>query len=464
MFNIIFASDETDGIGKDNTIPWNVPKDMEIFKSFTSSVCGLNKVVIMGYNTMKSLKDGYLKNRINIIITSKYKQDILNTENVYFVSNLDDALRKAYNFVGTDPSRIWVIGGAKLYSSAIYHPDLNLIYHSRINNNFMCDVKFKLPECEILSSNKLEGFTFNVLKLKPNVENLYLNLLNEVINYGEQRTTRNGITYSLFGKELVFNVTNNFPLLTTKKMFLKGIIEELLFFIRGETDTNKLMEKGINIWKGNTTRDFLDKLGLDYKEGMMGPMYGYQWRFFNKPYNQSVDYSESSASHVNYIDQFKQLIDTLKKDPNSRRLLMTDFNPSMVNEGVLYPCHSLILQFYVNTEPDCSNKLSVKMYQRSADLFLGLPFNIASTSLLLYIVAKLVNMTPDMVHITLGDCHIYEEHLDAVEEQLSRSPYNLPKLVIPDFKTIEEVELSSHTDYLLVDYNSNPSIKAQMIA
>lgn len=457
MFNIIFASDEADGIGNANTIPWNIPKDMELFKSLTSSVVGLNKVVIMGHNTMKSFKNGYLKNRINIVIT---RQNIQTTEHIYFVSNLDDALKKAYSLVGTDSSRIWVIGGAQLYSSAIYHPDLHLIYHSRINLKTYCDVKFKLPECTIISSDKLDGFTLNILKLKLNVENLYLNLLDEVIKFGEQRQTRNGITYSLFGKELVFNVTNNFPLLTTKKMFLKGIVEELLFFIRGDTDTNKLMNKGINIWKGNTTREFLDKLGLDYKEGMMGPMYGYQWRFFGKPYQYP---SSSSINNDHYIDQFKLLINTLREDPHSRRLLMTDFNPAMVNEGVLYPCHSLILQFYVN-KTDTINKLSVKMYQRSADLFLGLPFNIASTSLLLYIVAKLVNMTPDMVHITLGDCHIYNEHLDAVKEQLSRVPYNLPKLIIPDFKTIEEVELSTFNDYSLVDYNSHPSIKASMIA
>ena len=138
---------------------------------------------------------------------------------------------------------------------------------------------------------------------------------------------------------------------------------------------------------------------------------------------------------------------------------MTDFNPLMVDQGVLYPCHSLILQFYVN-----DNKLSVKMYQRSADLFLGLPFNIASTTLLLYIVAKLVNMTPDMVHITLGDCHIYESHINLVKEQLSRSTYNFPKLIIPEFKTIEEFENSTFNDYTLVDYTYHPAIKADMIA
>jgi thymidylate synthase len=460
MFNIILASDDKDGIGYNNTIPWNVPADLELFKSLTSSNNGLNKVIIMGHNTMKSFKNGYLKNRINIVVTRQNINEILNKENVYFVSSLDNALKQAYSFVGLDPSRVWVIGGAQLYSSAIYHPDLHLIYHSRINNNnnynYNCNIKFKLPECKVLSSEKLNGFTLNVLQPKLNVENLYLNLLDEVIKTGEQRQTRNGITYSLFGKELVFNVTNNFPLLTTKKMFLKGIVEELLFFIRGETDTNKLMEKGINIWKGNTTRAFLDNLGLNYKEGMMGPMYGYQWRFFGKTYGDCNDTPS--------VDQFKNLIETLKKDPNSRRLLMTDFNPAMVDEGVLYPCHSLILQFYVNKTEKGYNKLSVKMYQRSADLFLGLPFNIASTSLLLYIVAKLVGMEPENVHITLGDCHIYDSHIDAVKEQLSRIPYNLPKLIIPDFKTIEEVESSTFSDYKLEEYNSYPSIKAQMIA
>jgi len=456
MFNIILASDNTDGIGLNNMIPWDIPQDIMLFKSLTSSICGINKVIIMGYNTMKSLKHGYLKNRINIIITSKVIENV-NTEKIIYVSNFNNALETAYSLVGKDPSRIWVIGGAMVYRTAINHMDLNLIYHSRINGDYNCSIKFILPQCTIISSDEIISgdkldFTFNILKLTHNnIENEYLKLLNDVKTNGDIRETRNGTTMSLFGRELVFNVTNSFPLLTTKKMFMKGIVEELLFFIRGDTDTTKLVEKGINIWKGNTSNEFLTKMNLPYNEGMMGPMYGYQWRFFGKPYNTNV-------KDDHYIDQLKNIINILKTDPTNRRLIMTDFNPMMVDEGVLYPCHSLIIQFYV-----IKNKLSIKMYQRSADMFLGLPFNIASTSLLLYIVAKLVNMIPDMVHISLGDCHIYDAHLDAVKEQLSRTSYILPKLTIPEFKTLEEVENSNWNDFIITNYTCHPAIKAIMI-
>ena len=233
-------------------------------------------------------------------------------------------------------------------------------------------------------------------------------------------------------------------------MFWKGIVEELLFFIRGETNSKLLEEKGINIWKGNTSKEFLDSLGLPYNEGEMGPMYGYQWRNFNKPYGDD---------NGKGVDQLKLLISEIKNNPTSRRLIMTDFNPAQVNEGVLYPCHSLILQFYVN-----EGMLSVNMYQRRADVFLGLPFNIASTSLLLHIVASLTDLKPKDVTITLGDCHIYEEHIPQCNLQLSRKQYLLPILSIPKFSTLEEVENSVFTDYKPIDYNYHPGIKAEMKA
>lgn len=454
MFNIILASDSENGIGLNGTIPWNIPHDLELFKSLTVSIYSITKVVIMGYNTMKSLKHGYLKGRLNIVITSKIITD--SHTDVTFVHNFQEALTCAYKLVGRDPSRIWVIGGASVYRTAVNHTDLNYIYHSSIIGYHNCDTVFELPECEPISSTPMDCFTFNVLKPVLNCERQYMRLLHDVLQNGESRQTRNGITYSLFGKELVFNVTNTFPLLTTKKMFMRGITEELLFFIRGDTDTKKLMHKGVNIWKDNTSLDFLNKMNLPYDEGVMGPMYGYMWRFFGKPYHSNMSHHSTEAP---YVDQLQNIINTLKHDPHSRRLIMTDFNPLMVDMGVLYPCHSLILQFYAH-----NNMLSVKMYQRSADLFLGLPFNIASTTMLLYIVAKLVNMTPDTVHITLGDCHIYEQHKDAAMEQLSRSPYKLPTLTMPDFKTLNEVENSISSDFVISNYSHHPAIKVDMIA
>jgi thymidylate synthase len=233
-------------------------------------------------------------------------------------------------------------------------------------------------------------------------------------------------------------------------MFWKGIVEELLFFIRGDTDSTKLSNKGIKIWEPNTSREFLDSVGLDYPVGEMGPMYGYQWRHFNKPYPSSEEQG---------IDQLKKVIEEIKSDPTSRRIIMTDFNPLQVNQGVLYPCHSIVIQFYV----DC-NRLNCSMYQRSGDLFLGIPFNIASTSLLLTIVAQLTGLEPGKVHLLIGDYHIYWSHLDAVNEQLKRTPKKLPKLEMTLFKNLEEVENASLDDFKISGYECDPAIKASMVA
>jgi thymidylate synthase len=290
------------------------------------------------------------------------------------------------------------------------------------------------------------------------MEKQYLDILKDVLETGERRHTRNGATYSKFFKTISFNLNDGFPLLTTKKMFWKGIVEELLFFIRGDTNTKSLSDKGVRIWESNTSREFLDSIGLKYEDGEMGPMYGYQWRKFNKPYNVSYD-----SSHDNGIDQLKYVINEIKTNPSSRRIIMTDFNPSQVNQGVLYPCHSIVIQFYVENS-NSTPILSCSMYQRSSDLFLGEPFNIASTSLLLHIVSQLVGLKPGMVHLILGDCHIYDEHINHVKEQLLREPLKLCKLKMTEFTTLEQVETASLDDFILQDYESYPAIKAKMIA
>jgi thymidylate synthase len=215
-----------------------------------------------------------------------------------------------------------------------------------------------------------------------------------------------------------------------------------------------LEEKGVHIWKWNTTKDFINKCNLNYEEGDMGPMYGWQWRNFGSEYiDCNTNYKDKG------YDQLTKVIEEIKNNPTSRRIIMTDYNPSQNSQGVLYPCHSLILQFYVK-----KNKLDVKMYQRSVDSFLGLPFNIASTSLLLMIIAKLTNYQVGKVIISMGDIHIYDTHTNQIIKQMSRIPLKLCNVDIPNFISIDEVENSKLDDYQLINYISHSFIKADMIA
>lgn len=289
-------------------------------------------------------------------------------------------------------------------------------------------------------------------------EKQYLNLLQEILEKGHLRKTRNGNTLSIFGKHLEFNLKENFPLITTKKMFLRGIFEELLFFLQGQTNTKILEEKGVNIWKGNTTHEFLDKMNLPYEEGDMGPMYFYQIYHFNAPYE---------GCNANYegkgLNQFENVIHLLRTDRYSRRIMMTTYNPLQANEGVLYPCHGIIIQFAVEGE----NELCCLVHIRSSDGFLGLPYNITSYSLLLLLLCQYLNNTddfkfiPSKLCISLGDCHIYEEHIDAVKTQLTRTPYHFPKLKLPPIYDLKNIDFTSLE---LIDYQYHPSIKAKMIA
>jgi thymidylate synthase len=279
----------------------------------------------------------------------------------------------------------------------------------------------------------------------------YLQLLKKVIEEGEDRKTRNSSTRSLFGETLEFDITNDFPLLTTKRIFWRGVVEELMWFLRGDTNSKLLEEKGVNIWKGNSSREFLDSIGLNnFEEGDCGAIYGYQWRNFGG------SYTNCNEKNMNGIDQLNNIINELKNNPTSRRMFMSAWNPSMEKQMVLPPCH-VSYQFYVRQ----GKYLDCQMYQRSADLFLGLPFNIASTALLTYILAKHTGYIAGKIRICIGDCHIYHEHFDAVKEQLNRIHKQLPKLNIKDFEKIEELR---YEDFELIGYTPDNTIKAPMIA
>ena len=285
----------------------------------------------------------------------------------------------------------------------------------------------------------------------------YQELLATVLK-AEKRVTRNSVTRSVFGKQLTIDLSVGYPLLTTKKMPFKTITEELLFFLRGETDSKKLENKGINIWKGNTSREFLNSLGMhDRQEGLMGPMYGFNWRYYGSDYDEKTGTSvESSTSS---FDQLAYVVNLIKTDPNSRRIIMTTYNPSTANQGVLYPCHSLVIQFYVR-----DNKLDMTCYNRSSDVFLGLPFNIASSALLCHIVANMTGLSPGMLYLFLGDVHLYENHTEQAKIQLERSPYTLPALRIVKNITLENIPNLTVDDFILENYNSHSRLVAEMVA
>lgn len=447
-FRVILATTKNNVLGLNNDLPWknDFSEDLRYFKKITSfSETDKKNVLIMGRKTFESLPK-LLPNRIHIVISSNLN---VNLEDIYVVNSFDKAIDLAFEL---NNNGVFVIGGKSIYIQAFNHHCCGKIYHTIINKEYQGDVFLEMNNYNIVSEFKKGDLNFRILELKS--EYYYLRLLSKIKNLGELRNTRNGLTKSIFDDNLVFDLNEGFPLLSTKKMFWKGVVEELLFFIRGNTNSKLLEEKGINIWKWNTSKEFIYKCNLDYQEGDMGPMYGWQWRHFGAEYKDcNYDYKDKG------YDQFKKVIEEIIKDPTSRRIIMTDFNPSQSHLGVLYPCHSLILQFYVN-----NNRLDVKMYQRSIDSFLGLPFNIASTSLLLIIIAKLCNYQAGKVIITMGDIHIYDVHKEQIELQLSRQPLKMCNINIPNFTSIEEVENSKLEDYKLIDYNSYGLIKANMVA
>ena len=286
-----------------------------------------------------------------------------------------------------------------------------------------------------------------------NNETVYLNALNDILENGEKRNTRNSLTISKFGIKMDFDIRHSFPLLTTKKVFWKGVVHELLWFIKGDTNSKNLENNNVNIWKPNSSREFLDNINLyDYEEGDCGPIYGFQWRHFGAEY-KDIHYNYSGKG----IDQLQNCINLIKNDPYSRRIFMSAWNPCQLNEMCLPPCH-VSYQFYVSE----NNELSCILYQRSGDMFLGIPFNIASVSLLTYIIAHITDKKPGFVSLIIGDAHIYNNHIEQVKIQLSRTPYEHPSLKInKKYSNINDYEFEN---FELINYKCHETIKAEMIA
>ena len=267
-----------------------------------------------------------------------------------------------------------------------------------------------------------------------------------------KRDDRTGTgTLSLFGAQMRYSLRDGtFPLLTTKKVFYRGIAEELFWFIRGSTNAKELQEKNVRIWDGNSSREFLDSIGLtEREEGDLGPVYGFQWRHFGAEYvDMAADYSGQG------VDQLAEVINRIKTKPNDRRIIMSAWNPADLDKMALPPCHCLV-QFYV-----AGGELSCQLYQRSADMGLGVPFNIASYALLTVMIAHVCDLLPgDFVH-TLGDAHVYLNHVEPLKTQLEREPKPFPKIVLK--RKVEKIEDFCIDDFEVVGYESHPKIAMNM--
>ncbi len=476
---MIVAVDAKMGFSKDGNIPWRIPHDLNLFKKTTIevSIPNMKNALIMGRKTAFTLKEP-LPNRFNFVISNNKEYiDVLEEKGFECFNKIEECIK--YCNENKQIEKIFLIGGLEIYNWGLDNPNqIRQIHVSNVLKNYDCD---KFLNIDLLNANfqirsfeEYNEFTHEIYHKRQNLEELnYLKLLNDLIEKGHKRQTRNAITYSSFGKTLEFDLSKSFPLLTTKKMAIKSIFEELKFFLLGQTDNKILKDKNVHIWDGNTTKEFIEKCKLPYEENDMGPMYGYQWRFFNGEYKDChEDYSGKG------YDQLIYAINLIKTDPFSRRILISSYNPSQSKLGVLYPCHGISIQFYVEEINDKLH-LDCLMHQRSADSFLGVPFNITSYAMLVHMICNHINCTggvqekqiyPGKLLMVFGDMHIYDEHIDSVKTQISRKPYLFPQLHFDyEIKTFDKDGVGSigqmeFTHLKILDYKFHDLIKAKMIA
>lgn len=459
--NIIVAfSSRNFAIGSNNKIPWNIPEDLKYFSNITKDA-----TVVMGRKTWDSIPDDKkpLKGRRNVIVTTLPPSEFpssprINIVHPQYINFLCDAWKTAED--------VFIIGGASLYET--FMGKASRIYATVIDKDFKdCDVFFpvtKFGEYVIesysdLHHSDIEDCTYrHITYLKSNRgfenESQYLSLMKNILENGKDRPDRTGVsTKSLFATAMVFDISKTIPFLTTKQLMWKSVIKELLWFLSGSSDSKKLESQGVKIWKDNTTRDFLDKRGLsEYREGDCGAMYSHNWRHFSAPYiSCDTDYKGQG------IDQIGNLIEEIKKDKYSRRHIMTSYDPSSVNKAVLYPCHGIAIQFYVEDD-----NLDCAVYNRSQDFFLGVPFNVASYAVFCHIIGKYTNLSPRNMTFFMGDTHIYRNHLEQVKEQLSRNPLPGPILVIDDCIKEMKLEDIKLDHFQVIGYLHHSKIAAPM--
>jgi len=495
---------KTRAIGKQGQLPWGnnaLKRDLKFFKHITTETKDANKrnAVVMGRKTWDSIPEKFrpLPGRLNVIL-SRSLDSAPDHSDVLLRNDLLQAVKdlNADDTVET----IYVVGGGEIYSAAMDMKLLDEVYATEVKAEFEgCDAFFPAipqddfdgPELVSFMEGETDGpnqkveyvFTRYTRKASENTfpgasadtkavtqikkrpidmvssvdaprheEYQYLDLVREILSVGVVKHDRTGTgTKSVFGRTMRFSLRNGvIPLLTTKRTFWKGVALELLWFISGDTSAKTLQDQGVGIWDGNSTRQYLDSIGLkDREEGDLGPVYGFQWRHFGAEYKTMHDDYTGQG-----VDQLADLIKQIRNNPDSRRIIMSAWNPLAMPQMALPPCH-VLSQFYV-----ANGELSCQMYQRSADMGLGVPFNIASYSLLTHLIAKCCGLQPgEFIHV-IGDCHVYLNHEDALREQLEREPRAFPKLVIKGDNV--DIDKFKYEDLELVDYNPHKAIKMDM--
>jgi thymidylate synthase len=468
-------------IGRDNDLLFRFETDMNYFKETT-----LGSLILMGYNTFLSLPKKPLEGRINIVLTKKnelynqfdYEESKLTLGcKVYFMSY--DMFMDIYNLYNPV---VFVIGGSQIYDLFIYRAnnlyvtdiktfdckDVKFVIGKEPNiflNNLPSKFKLKTISNKYLSKNGLYSYRFLKYEESKNrsSEFQYTTLLKNILSYGNRRDDRTQTgTVSIFGTQLRFDISESIPLMTLKQIPFRIILEELLWFCRGDTDAKILQEKNIHIWDGNTSREFLDKQGVyDYSEGILGAGYGFQWRHQGAEYKQEYgDTSKVDTETIGGFDQLGYIENLLKTDPFSRRIVLSAWNPSDFNKTALVPCH-ILLQFYVE-EINGERHLSCQFYMRSNDVFLANVFNVVSYTILTYILALRCDMKPKDIIYTCGDAHIYQTHLEQVETLLSRRTRSLPKLILNDSLKLKDWKEMKESDFELIGYFPHSTIKATM--
>ena len=482
-FNLICAYCNNRGIGLENTIPWKISDDLKYFKSITTTVLEnnstktLKNIVVMGRNTWESIPSNFrpLTDRYNFVLSSR--KDFMDSEKVdYIGSSFEEVIEYIKNNNIFSNSQIFIIGGEALYTYVLdnYSKDINKIYITEIYKSIECDKFFPkinnelFKICDVSNFKKEKDIHFRYITYKNADSNgpFYINheeqnfkmFIKNILDNGLKRDDRTGVgTISLFAPHsMKYDLKNTFPLCTLKRGFLRAVFEELLLYIRGQTDNNILKDKNIHIWDGNTTREFLDKRGLtELPEGDMGETYGFNMRHYGGDYvNCKTTYDETNG-----FDQLKYVIDEIKNNPHSRRILINLWNPKTTCKAALPSClHQY--QFYVDTD---KKTLSVQIYLRSSDVFLANNWNVCTGALFVHLLCNLdsIDLTPGELTMVCGDAHIYKTHIELAEKMISREAYPYPKLIVTEKKT--NIEDFVYEDIKLIGYKSHPNdLKGEM--